>query len=815
MHKTIVSRTVLLLIVAALYCPLGGSQAPAKPLKASGLVALVAGNALPENVVSAIKTDGLAFRPDNTYRSLLKTAGADVTVLAALDNAKVTADQSAEDESGKEVLQDLANAGADLQGKRYDDAGAQATAALKTSFDRPACGFVMGEVLRRKQLWDQAEAVYEQILQDDAQFPEVHTKLSFILYKQGDGQGALREAKVGLTQNPNDAEAHKNAGLAFDQLRQWTASEAEYNEALRLKPVYLAVELDLGPLYLDEGAWDKAVEQLKRAAALDPEDAGTAYNLGYAYDQKGNPDTAILEYRKAKELDPTRFDARQNLGHDLLETGQPAAAVKEFRELESMFPSASVCHDCLGAALFETQDFAAAEKEWRTAEQFDPSDAIPHSGIGAIREQQKRYNEALQEYRQAIQLAPTQADAWVDAGRVLLVLKQYSEAVTELKQGELIRPDSPQIHDLRAQALAASGDFAGAVSEFQASLQLNPRQIQVMLRLASALEKKGDWAGSLNEYRQASLMDSSIDLRTKIMRSDDLDPQKEYASAQQRWKDHIAALKAAGKSSEAAGVEAQLRASQAVPDLSQQVDEAMQAGANADRQRNFQEAIAEYKRAVELAQKLPARDPRLMTALDALGNNYFGWNNPAAQAAYERELQVAITTFGPQSPQLTGPLQSLGRSALMQHQYAVAQKYLFQAVDLNEKTFGEGSDSVAKSLVYAAVVFVVQKQYDKAEPYLLRAVHIDEAVYGKDGVGLAFPLASLCQLYDKWGKADQADACDKHMLSVLEKQYGNDSPVLVSVLVQDSKQLRALGRGADAEAVDKRIATIRAATMKP
>ncbi|HKN59598.1 MAG TPA: tetratricopeptide repeat protein, partial [Candidatus Acidoferrales bacterium] len=149
------------------------------------------------------------------------------------------------------------------------------------------------------------------------------------------------------------------------------------------------------------------------------------------------------------------------------------------------------------------------------------------------------------------------------------------------------------------------------------------------------------------------------------------------------------------------------------------------------------------------------------------------------------------------------------------HDYPSAEKFFFQAVDINEKVFGEGSNRVAESLLLPGQMYVVRKDYAKAEPYLQRAVHIDEALYGQDSIDLVRPLSGLCYLYDQWGKPDQSDACDRHLLTILEKGYGKDSPVIVQVLVSDAKQLRAMGHTADAEQLDKRVASIRATTMKP
>src|ERR1700682_6016506 len=64
-------------------------QSPLKPMHASELLALVAGSALPENVVHEIIKRGLNFRPDQKYKGQLKEAGAANTVLTAILTARV------------------------------------------------------------------------------------------------------------------------------------------------------------------------------------------------------------------------------------------------------------------------------------------------------------------------------------------------------------------------------------------------------------------------------------------------------------------------------------------------------------------------------------------------------------------------------------------------------------------------------------------------------------------------------------------------------------------------------------------------------
>ena len=174
------------------------ADSEAKALRPSELLALVAGNGLPENVVHEITVDGLAFRPNDSYRTLLKTAGADTKILAAVNSAKVVAEVTPEADSGKDLLQHIANAGSFIREKRYEEATNELTSAVKASFKSPECGFVMAHVLRMEEQWEAAAGVYNGVLRMAPDFPEVHAKLSFVLYRLNDFETGLTEAHAAL-----------------------------------------------------------------------------------------------------------------------------------------------------------------------------------------------------------------------------------------------------------------------------------------------------------------------------------------------------------------------------------------------------------------------------------------------------------------------------------------------------------------------------------------------------------------------------------------------------------------------------------------
>ena len=802
--RTIARRFCLLLAILAFCAPLSFAQADHDPLSERDLLALVAGNALSENIVHDIETRGLAFRPDDQFRSFLTEAGADPRVMAALSNAKTSdASAHARDETATKLLQHLAQAGKFIRGKQYSEATQELTAGLDNGAG-PETGFVMAEVLRGQEQWLNAEMILREVQRQAPEFPEAHTKLSYILYRVNDGEGELKEARIALAENPNNAEAHKNAGLALQIMDRYNASEVEFKEALRLKPDYEAVHLDLGILYANQSKFDQAIAEYKKALALDVNDTSAHCNLGDTYEKKGDLDSAIREYREAKRLKPDDLDIRAMLAHAFRQNGMTGEAIRENREIVAMAPDSAICHVCMGSAFYDSWDFEDAEKEYRKAIALDPSEAGSYVGLGNIRNQMKDYDAALEQFRRAEKLDSTSDLAYLGAGMALVAKKEYAEAVTQLMRAEELNPTSTWAHNFLAEAQAALGNNSAAISEFKQSIALDPKQTPIRLELAAALEKNGNWIDALDQYHQAGVADSRPEIRDQ------------YKMAQGRFNQHIAALKASGKSTEAADLEKSLRSSAAEPGITKKLDALMEKGNAASTTQRFDEAEKDYKEAADLARKLQPPDDRLPAILLAQSHLYGAKKDFAhAEAALQQALKATADLHGPESPAMTRVLQEYGFYGIFRHDFTTALDYFSRAEAVNEKAFGENSDKVALSLVYEASVYMVQQDYAKAEPLLLRATRIDESLFGAEGFGMNPVLSSLTDMYTRWDKPEKAEPRYRQLLAALQKQYGPDSPVLLSTLSNEAKTLRKLGRAEEAEKYEQRIQSIRAATGQP
>ena len=326
MTKLTVSLLVLFVCVSICSCGARAAE-PRGPLSQSELMALVVGAALPENIMAGIRQRGLSFHVDAAYRAQIEKAGGDPGILAALDSAKTMPPASGQAAPNPETVEHLANAGKLMKENNYSDAAKELNAVLTANFQSSEAGFVMGQLLRAQQRWDEAARVYTEVLRQDANFPEAHTKLSFLYYRLEQPDDGLREAKAALALTPDNAEAHKNAGLALATMRKFDAAQLEYDEALRLKPDYAAAHLDMAIMLAYKGDWRGSIEQYQKDLVLDPSDVDAHYNLGLAFDHVGDFQSSLREYREAIRLAPMRYDARQNLAAGLLNHGFAAEAV--------------------------------------------------------------------------------------------------------------------------------------------------------------------------------------------------------------------------------------------------------------------------------------------------------------------------------------------------------------------------------------------------------------------------------------------------------------------------------------------------------
>ena len=200
----------------------------------------------------------------------------------------------------------------------------------------PSLQYTYAVALVRSGRAAEAEPIFDALLAENADWPELNVLLGQAHAQQNDFDEAIRYLRRALELRPDVADAHRTLGDIY--LRQGKLAEAE--EALRaelrsypgdVRAGYtLAVVLDLnrqpeaalellrpllettpdladgryllGKILLAEGAAEEARAHLEAAAELAPEDANIRYQLAQAYQRLGREEKARREFEEYRRL---------------------------------------------------------------------------------------------------------------------------------------------------------------------------------------------------------------------------------------------------------------------------------------------------------------------------------------------------------------------------------------------------------------------------------------------------------------------------------------------------------------------------------
>jgi tetratricopeptide (TPR) repeat protein len=199
--------------------------------------------------------------------------------------------------------------------ERIDDAVALLDSMAQREPTRPDSLIAIGDLMRGKDRFAEAEAAYTRAIQRLPVIDRHHWRL---LYARG---------------------------IAYERTKRWPEAEADLLRALELDPEQPLVLNYLGYSWVDQGLnLDRAKEMLNRAVKLRPDDGFIVDSFGWAYYRLGEHEKAVTYLERAVELEP----------------GDP------------------VINDHLGDAYWRVGRQREAKFQWQRALTFEPEpDAVP------------------------------------------------------------------------------------------------------------------------------------------------------------------------------------------------------------------------------------------------------------------------------------------------------------------------------------------------------------------------------------------------------------------------------------------------------
>ena len=296
----------------------------------------------------------------------------------------------------------------------------------------------------------------------------------------------------------------------------------------------------LGRLELTDGNFEKAVQDLTKAAAKPPF-PDTAYYLGSAYLKKGELEPASKWLETAVKLNPQDPHVLERLGALYRQQGRKTNAEKTFAQAADLrqrdATASRVRIECA-----QKLESSSIEEARPVCEQlFDPNDAGKLTMLGTLYGQHLNYAEALKPLRRAAELSPDSPQAEYNLALDCFELQRYAEAREALEKVMKLWPDLSQLSTLYGAVLYKLGDASSAYRALSRAHELNVQdantanllyEVSIVLAKESITQKQ--YASALQYLREAAeLHPTDPDLHRQLAETYSLAGQPER-SAEER-----------------------------------------------------------------------------------------------------------------------------------------------------------------------------------------------------------------------------------------------------------------------------------------
>jgi predicted O-linked N-acetylglucosamine transferase (SPINDLY family) len=358
--------------------------------------------------------------------------------------------------------------------------------------------------------------------------------------------------------------------------------------------------------------------------------------------------------------------------------------------------------------------------------------------LGLIAFKRNAYADAVGYVRQSVAADPKYHQAWLNLAIILGEMRRSEEAIAACRQCMALQPQSADAYAVLGNLLRVAENFNAAAAAYADSLRLNPAQPDVLVGFAELLLQSGETTGALERCRKAL----------------EIDPAYEPAqNLERRIMTSAVSLDAAQ-----ALMEAQAKSP---AELAKNLD---QLGAALSKERRYQEAVAVYRRAIQLEPDKADWIFNLALCLDGLGQK------EEAFASYQAGLAI--------DPDRAGAYVNVGVLLRSMEMHTGAIQAFEQAIKLDP--------DLGVAHYNLAVTLKLGGRYKEARAAFAKAVALEP-----DALAYRFEFANMRRILCDW---DGLDAEDERCLEALRQRAITLAPFnLISMPASRADQLE-IGR---------------------
>lgn len=253
-----------------------------------------------------------------------------------------------------------------------------------------------------------------------------------------------------------------------------------------------------------EGKLAEAAQAWRAVIEQNPKDAGAFASLGVVLAKEGKYDEAAAVDRKAIALKADLPGVQLNLGLAEFKQGHFGAALPPLRAALAANPHNPQATALLGLSCYGARRFGEAVKYLSEAAAADPANTELHQTLAQSCLLAKNYSCALAEFQKLQQINPNSWAVHMFTAEALDGEDRTGDAIVEFQKAIELAPRQPELHFALGYLYWKTQQYDAAAKAFNAELSNVPGNAQPLAYLGDIAMQKGDDEQALKLLRKAA-----------------------------------------------------------------------------------------------------------------------------------------------------------------------------------------------------------------------------------------------------------------------------------------------------------------------
>lgn len=270
----------------------------------------------------------------------------------------------------------------------------------------PACLYNIGVSLYARGKYDRALWCWQQVLEIDADYPQVHARIADVYWAKGQHAEARRHLMEELRADPGNIDTLLDLGDLLIEMGNNGLAAEKFRQVLDLDPDNCEAHFQLGVLAQQEGDHRLALDRFKFVLRHDPQFVGAHLKIAQLYHKARN--RAETLYHANCELAQPEIDDQTllELGSLLIELGQLEAAKLAMRRVLKNAGTNADAHHGLAVACLLSGDLDTGIEECRQTLKLQPKHVLAMSNLAMAYLNRRDYARARYWLGEALDIAP-------------------------------------------------------------------------------------------------------------------------------------------------------------------------------------------------------------------------------------------------------------------------------------------------------------------------------------------------------------------------------------------------------------------------